>query len=433
MRQQKALTIITRLKPDADNIKDLGEFLHQIGHHKKNPYVRFDEIGTTCFAAWILLNNDPHYPPSLVFECNHEGDVEEYLNDFISHAGPALHRIYRHCMDYTAARQNDAYLKTYLKAHRQDYAAFYIGCPYQSQHGILESARARSLIQKFVGPQSKGCDQPQELRRDIEQRLRNERIGSFDGLITPLWKLRARVFLNLLSLAAVILLGIFILYRLAPSVLEYSASLLVTGIIALLLIIRIKEIREPKPDPNRYGKIDPLLFRSEDIFQQNHLTTLVEIKPGIVSPFVLKVWLWIINAAARLRYITGHLGGIPTIHFARWLIIDTDMPIQRLLFLSNFDGSWHSYLGDFVDKAAFGLNGIWGNTVEFPPTKFLFGGGANQIVEFKQWSRDHNLYTHVWYEAYQVTVKNILKNVEIADKIGKDLSPAATNEWLSLL
>jgi len=40
MRQQKALTIITRLKPDADNIKDLGEFLHQIGHHKKNPYVR---------------------------------------------------------------------------------------------------------------------------------------------------------------------------------------------------------------------------------------------------------------------------------------------------------------------------------------------------------------------------------------------------------
>ncbi|HSU88572.1 MAG TPA: hypothetical protein VLL56_07035, partial [Terriglobia bacterium] len=103
------------------------------------------------------------------------------------------------------------------------------------------------------------------------------------------------------------------------------------------------------------------------------------------------------------------------------------------LFLSNFDGSWHSYLGDFVDRAWFGLNGIWGNTVEFPTTLFLFGKGSRRIVEFKQWSRDHNLFAHVWYGAYDMSVTNILNNIRIAEKIGKNLNQEETIAWLRSL
>jgi hypothetical protein len=443
MRQQKALTIITRLKPDRNELRNLGRFLGEIGNDiKKNPHVQFDRIGTTCFASWILLDNDPHYPPALVFECNYEGELDDYLDQFVGNAGPALHRIYQHCLDYKAQNKNDdAYLKEFLKAHRQDYAAFYIGCPYQSQRGILEAIRARHVIEKCLGPQSKDSDHPLQLRRNIEQHLQRESIGSFDGLITPLEKLRTRVYLNVVLLVAVILALGTAFYSVALSILggdgiAFLAVLIIAAvpILGALLVIRIKEIREPKTQSNGTARIDPRLFHIEDRFPQNHLTTLVEIKPGRFRLYTLRVVLWQINLLARLIFITGHLGGIPTIHFARWLIIDTDRPVQRLLFLSNFDGSWHSYLGDFVDKAAFGLNGIWGNTVEFPPTRFLFWKGAHQIVEFKQWSRDHNLFAHVWYSAYRdITVKNVLNNVTIADKIGKDLDLAETTEWLSLL
>ncbi len=58
------------------------------------------------------------------------------------------------------------------------------------------------------------------------------------------------------------------------------------------------------------------------------------------------------NEAARKIFVFGKLGEISTIHFARWISIDHG---QRLLFLSNYDGSWTNYLGDFRDEAL-GLN-----------------------------------------------------------------------------
>ena len=33
-----------------------------------------------------------------------------------------------------------------------------------------------------------------------------------------------------------------------------------------------------------------------------------------------------------------------------------------LLFLSNYGGSWESYLEDFITKAHTGLTGVWSNT-----------------------------------------------------------------------
>ncbi|MEO1290563.1 MAG: hypothetical protein AAFV93_22695, partial [Chloroflexota bacterium] len=47
---------------------------------------------------------------------------------------------------------------------------------------------------------------------------------------------------------------------------------------------------------------------------------------------------------------------IPTIHFGRWLMIDNG---KRMLFLSNYDGNWQTYIGDFVDKSATGLDAFW--------------------------------------------------------------------------
>src|SRR5262249_30863844 len=106
----------------------------------------------------------------------------------------------------------------------------------------------------------------------------------------------------------------------------------------------------------------------------------------------------------------GDLGGITSIHYARWMILDD----RRLLFFSNFDGSWESYLGEFVDQASSGLTSVWSNTVGFPPARWLLGAGARDEERFKNWTRTHQIETQVWYSAYpKLSVQNINDNTKL--------------------
>jgi len=83
----------------------------------------------------------------------------------------------------------------------------------------------------------------------------------------------------------------------------------------------------------------------EDRVDQNGLTHLVPLKPGWYRAFALKTMVYLVTALADAGALTGRLGGIQTIHFARWVAL----PDRRLLFFSNYDGSWEAYLGEFVD------------------------------------------------------------------------------------
>ena len=125
------------------------------------------------------------------------------------------------------------------------------------------------------------------------------------------------------------------------------------------------------------------------------------------------------------------MSGIPSIHFAHWALLDEG---RRLLFLSNFDGSWESYLGDFIDKAAMGLTAVWSNTAGCPRAEWLVGKGARDEQRFKSWTRDHQILTDVWYSAYEdLTVENINNNSNIRAGLYGNLTPRATREWLSRL
>ena len=198
------------------------------------------------------------------------------------------------------------------------------------------------------------------------------------------------------------------------------ALLLSPFLLIYYIALRMHEVRDAKlteaPLP-----VDPRLFGKEDIYIQNHLTTLVDVKPGKFRLYTFKTVLWLIKLLAGTVFITGQLGGIPTIHFARWLFLEND---RRLLFFSNYDGSWASYLGDFVDKANYGLTAVWSNTDRFPPSHSLAFGGAQHIEAFKAWSRQHNVYAAVWYSAYpDETIMKLKNDIQIRDNIMRtDLS-----------
>jgi hypothetical protein len=137
---------------------------------------------------------------------------------------------------------------------------------------------------------------------------------------------------------------------------------------------------------------------SEDYGAQNALTHLVPVRSGIARNLTLRLSHAYLNRVAQKHFnYVEQLGGIPSIHFAKWLLIDGG---RRLLFFSNYDGSWESYLGDFVDQAAVGLNLAWMATEGYPNTRYVAGGGANDEETFKAWARVHQHPTNLFYSAY---------------------------------
>jgi hypothetical protein len=107
----------------------------------------------------------------------------------------------------------------------------------------------------------------------------------------------------------------------------------------------------------------------------------------------------------------------------------------RLLFLSNFDGSWESYLNDFIDKAAHGLTLAWGNCVGFPETKNLVCDGAAHGTQFKAWARQSQTQNLLWYSAYtDLTVNQIIRNASIVDGLRKEsMEMKEAEPWAQLL
>jgi len=158
---------------------------------------------------------------------------------------------------------------------------------------------------------------------------------------------------------------------------------------------------EPLARQEAWTEADRLAFlevaASEDHGLQNALTHVVPLK-NADRLRVLRAAHGYIDRMAKNQFDDiGQLGGIPTIHFAKWLLVDGG---TRLLFLSNYDSSWESYLGDFVDRAAIGLNLAWTWTALYPKTLFFNWGGANDEERFKAWSRAHQRPTQVFYAAY---------------------------------
>ncbi len=168
----------------------------------------------------------------------------------------------------------------------------------------------------------------------------------------------------------------------------------------------------------------------EDRVDQNGLTHMVPLKPGWYRAFALKTMVYLVTALADAGALTGRLGGIQTIHFARWVAL----PDRRLLFFSNYDGSWEAYLGEFVDKASMGLTMIWTNTLWYPKTRLLLFKGARDEESFKAWTRAFQVPTQVWYSAYPtLSVGDVLKNAKVRELLGCKLDVSRSEQLLALL
>ena len=136
----------------------------------------------------------------------------------------------------------------------------------------------------------------------------------------------------------------------------------------------------------------------------------------------------VLNFASHHIFTKGKLGSIPTIQFAQWAIVNRG---RRLMFVSNYDGSWGSYLDDFTLKAARGVTAAWAHGIGFPRSLFMLLGGAANGPEFIDWARRSMVPTLVWYSAYPgMSVSNINRNTRLRKAIAADKNSENKENWL---
>jgi hypothetical protein len=142
----------------------------------------------------------------------------------------------------------------------------------------------------------------------------------------------------------------------------------------------------------------------EDVVSQNQLTLVTVIDPAKVGR--VRAAMAAIDSFAKRLSPPGSLIGISTIHFVRWMLIDGG---RRLMLVSDYDGSWESYIDEFAEMILSGLDAIWETSLGYPPD------GARDVPAFKRFLRNHQVPSEVFFSAYpEETVLNILNDTALA-------------------
>lgn len=454
---QNGLTIVTPVLPGhADPLAAvLEEISETVPDHEDLP---FGELTRVHFLRWVLLpaaTDDLGRDTStqLVLSTNYDEPLAAHLAELVEVARPALDRMYQHCEGYPApdARSSEN-ISSYLRAHDAGYDTLYVGTRGRTVEQIRREADLRTAIQQFLD--AKGGDpsfreqSPGAVRASIQDFVRSDPDLDPEGLRRSnsdfAWATSAPPEVpsrwpqpwdstGFASLTTVLLLLVAIPWASGPgwALLGVEGAILLGGIGAYGVWLRGRERRDEEFPPVTDYEHVRRLAEKEDRIVQNQMSSVTTVKAGGLRSATLYAVLWAIDLFGRYVYTEGQLGSISSIHFARWVAIDGG---QRLVFFSNFDGSWENYLGDFIDKAASGLTAVWSNTVGFPKTRFLVGAGARDEQRFKAYARNSQVLTQVWYSAYRdLTVQNINNNSAIRAGLFGEQTPAETRAWLQRL
>lgn len=204
--------------------------------------------------------------------------------------------------------------------------------------------------------------------------------------------------------------------------------LMIAGVFALLLRYHENKDIPDDRDPE-LAHIRAIAARENRAgHAQNHFMAVTLLKPGWFRKLTLALSLWGIKQLVTHVYRPGFVLNMGTIHYAKWFRVpDTD----KLIFLSNFDGSWESYLEDFIMKAHPGQTAAWSNGVGFPKTRFLIYDGAEDGDRFKRWVRRQQVPTQFWYSRFpDLTTDQIRNNAVIHHGLARAHSDSAARSWL---
>ena len=124
---------------------------------------------------------------------------------------------------------------------------------------------------------------------------------------------------------------------------------------------------------------------------------------------------------------------------------------RRLLFCSNYDGSFSGYLDEFINGASEGINLFWRwtelrernpavaghpvvrNRRSFPPTRMWAFGGCKYEQRFKTYARDGMLPHLYRFEAYTLTAQDVRRAARFREAIAAARAPVSDDQLLRAL
>jgi len=412
------LTVVTGVRPGS--LEGLQQVLDEIGADPAaNSVLPLASFHTLHFASLVLARGEG-LEPHLIFESNVDGPVEDWLAALVDGGAAGVDRLYQHCVGYPGPG-DPASVVAYLLAHVVAPGAYHIGATGRSLGRIRQEAELREAIEGFLDARTAAGSpdpEPAALLGEIQRFVRQQPALAWATEKCPPRQSRTERLGHLARLGAAGV-GVVLL-----------ALLLFPLVVLLVLVLLVKERIDPKqkepPDPAYVAA----LADAEDVYAQNHLASVIPVKPGPFRAALLPTVLWALNLIARVTATHGELGGIPSIHFAHWSVVNEG---HHLLFLSNFDGSWESYLGDFIDKAATGLTAVWSNTKYFPDTVLLAFKGATDGPRFRWWARANQCPTAAWYSAYPWLTMSMIDNNSAIREGLFTTRPDQAQAWLDRL
>lgn len=382
------------------------------------PFASFENIHV---ARFVILDDETledrrAYPDSrlpeeqiyLTFIADCDGPGEALLEDLAARAGDGLRQIFGHCDGVDDATD----LLEWMRARDVRPTTYYVNWVGRTVRQVREEARLHDALLAAL-PNLRETS-PALLHRALRAALLSGglQLTPVAGKTIPEW---LRQIAGLLSLP---LVGLVL------------SPFLILGAPFFLLILRRKETSDPVVTPRvDAGRIREMSAR-EDHDVTNPFSAIGSLKPGPFRRYLTKVILYTVNWSTTYIYTRGRLARVGTIHFARWVLLDDD---RRVVFASNYDGSLESYMDDFINKVAFGLNLVFSNGIGYPATGFLISGGALREHEFKNFLRRHQLRTDVWYKAYPgLTTRDLARNARV--RAGFDRAHLSDDEarlWLA--
>jgi hypothetical protein len=370
------------------------------------PRVDFPRSRRIHFARFAILA-DPDRGldrKRLLYSANYDGELEDHLSELMAITSD-MDAIWGRCEGYAGVGA----FPTFVREHTHEPDTFYIAFRSETADSIRDAIAIRRRKQTPGDADSSGAPA-------VRGRSSRSIAGTLERLVRAL-PIAVDVF------SAVMQLGVLDVVRGAQQIVASLNRYPLFRVLNRLTGNRMPSRKSPyssvwldncaMPAPlvpgdevtSESDRQTPPTFR-EDVVRQNQLTLVTVVRPGHIRR-VRAVTAAIDSYSKRLAP-PGSLIGISTIHFVKWLVIDDG---RRLMMVSDYDGSWESYIDEFAEMILSGLDALWETSYDYPPD------GARDLPAFKRFLRSHQVPSEVFFSAYpDQTVLNIVNDQALAGR-----------------
>lgn len=418
MSTHGALSIILEIKKGKKQA-----LLAKLEDYNQAESIPFNKIPELHFARFVVINskvgNDGKvFPDEIIFSSNYDLPHNDHFKNLATHVGIQLWDIFSECEGFLPGNFNAVNFESFLAKSNFKAATFYVGVGNRSVAQIRKEKELRAAIIEYINVSRI------ELEKESAKAIRQKIITNVISKPEFNWaksKAPKRNFVKNVAFYGKYFLAFILFLALSPVIIPF--------LIIWVILLRFVELREPKEKiiiPKDH--IRSLVNRENQLIQAQ-FSAVGNVKKGFIRKYSVQFLLWLTNSLAPLIFSKGELSGIPTVHFARWLLTHNG---QYMIFLSNYDGNSETYLQDFINIATKQLTLLFTHTQGFPETKFLVFKGAKDSNGFMDWARINQTVTNYWYNANpDVSLKNIFNNGEIRNGLYGNMSESQAKKWLS--